>query len=104
MLSHFPAGIGPGPRDDDHDRQPASVLASLYGFTLPEETVHQAEQQREQVTEAVDADPQVKEIVDQLERTYDLDEEGEPDENETPALSPQVEDFLREMERRFRRE
>ena len=80
------------------------ILASLYGFTLPEETVHQAEQQREQVTEAVDADPQVKEIVDQLERTYDLDEEGEPDENETPALSPQVEDFLREMERRFRRE
>ncbi len=81
------------------------ILASLYGFSLPDETIHQAELQREQINEAVAADPQVKDIVDQLERSYDLPAgEDEPDEAETPALSPQVEDFLREMERRFRRE
>lgn len=84
------------------------ILSSLYGFVLPEESIHQAEQQREQINEAVDTNPQVQEIVDELEQSYDnrsghppTDEErwGEPRE-----LSPQVEDFLREMERRFRRE
>ena len=81
------------------------ILSSLYGFSLPDETIHQAELQREQINEAVDTDPQVKEIVDQLENSYDLHGGGD-DRNEagTQALSPQVEDFLREMERRFRRE
>jgi hypothetical protein len=83
-----------------------NILASLYGFSLPDETIHQAELQREQINEAVASDPQVKEIVDQLENTYDLrgGKDDGPDEAETPALSPQVEDFLREMERRFRPE
>ena len=82
------------------------ILAALYGFTLPDETIHQAELQRDQINEAVNTDPQVKEIVEQLETTFDLPTGGEDgeDETETPALSPQVEDFLREMERRFRRE
>jgi hypothetical protein len=82
------------------------ILSSLYGFSLPEENIHQAELQREQINEAVDANPQVKEIVTQLENSFDVRGEGEDegDEGEPPALSPQVEDFLREMERRFRRE
>jgi len=82
------------------------ILASLYGFTLPEDTIRQAELQREQINEAVGTNPQVKEIVDQLENTFDRVDDGDDslDEAEPPALSPQVEDFLREMERRFRRD
>ena len=80
-----------------------NILASLYGFSLPEEAIHQAELQREQINEAVDTNPQVKEIVDQLENSYDMDD-GEADGEEPPELSPQVEDFLREMERRFKRD
>jgi hypothetical protein len=79
------------------------ILASLYGFVLPEEAVHQADLQREQVNEAVASDPQVKEIVDQLETSFDRGD-AEDDEAEPSGLSPQVEDFLREMERRFRRD
>ena len=81
------------------------ILAALYGFTLPDETIHQAELQRDHLNEAVNTDPQVKEIVDQLEASYDLrDGAADPEDGDSPALSPQVEDFLREMERRFRRD
>ena len=84
------------------------ILSSLYGFVLPEESIHQAEQQRDQINEAVDTNPQVQEIVDELEQSYDNRAgraSSEDDQwGETPELSPQVEDFLREMERRFRRE
>lgn len=97
--------------DDDYigTMRLQEILGSLYGFALPEESIHQAQLQREQINEAVDANPQVQEIVEHLEHSYDnraghLGDDEEDDTDEPPPLSPQVEDFLREMERRFRRE
>jgi predicted ATP-grasp superfamily ATP-dependent carboligase len=80
------------------------ILSSIYGFTLPEEMIKQAEGQREQINEAVEENPQVKEIIHHLEHSFDSQVEEPEDEGESQGLSPQVEEFLREMERRFRKE
>jgi hypothetical protein len=80
-----------------------SILSSLYNLPLPEDGIQKAQQQRDQINDAVESNPQVKEIVEHLERSFDGRAENF-DEEEPPPLSPEVEDFLREMERRFRRE
>jgi hypothetical protein len=80
------------------------IISGLYDIPVPEESINRAERQREQISSAVDANPQVKEIVEQLEETYDARVSEKEAEQEPPALSPDVEEFLREMERRFRRE
>ncbi len=80
------------------------ILSTVYGFPLPEDVIQKAEGQREQINEAIEDDPQVQEIIRHLEHSFDSQMEEPEDEGETPGLSPQVEEFLREMERRFRRE
>ena len=79
------------------------VLGSLYGLPVDEVVVHQAEQQRKYIDHAVDSDAQVKEIVTQLEAHYDSRMTG-MEKKEMPQLSPQIEKFLKEMERLFRRD
>jgi len=80
------------------------ILSSMYGFPLPEEGIKKAEAQREQITEAVEDNPQVQEIIRHLEHSFDAHIEETEDSGEPTKLSPEVEDFLREMERRFRKE
>jgi len=82
-----------------------SILSSMYGLPLPEDGIEKAQAQQEQIDEAVESNPQVKEIIEHLERSFDGHGEHQGDSEEEPEpLSPEVEDFLREMERRFRRE
>jgi len=80
------------------------IISSLYDIPVPEESMNRAQRQREQISAAVAGNPQVQEIVEQLEETYDARVSEREAEQEPPALSPDVEEFLREMERRFRRE
>ncbi len=80
------------------------ILSSLYGIPVPEESVSRAQRQREQINAAVAGNPQVQEILEQLEETYDAGANTPLETEEPPPLSPEVEKFLREMERRFRRE
>ena len=81
------------------------IISSLYDIPVPEESINRAERQREQISAAVAGNPQVQEIVEQLEETYDARiSESSGEEEPPPPLSPDVEEFLREMERRFRRE
>ena len=80
------------------------IISDLYDIPVSEESINRAQRQREQISAAVDGNPQVQEIVEQLEETYDARISEREAEHEPPALSPDVEDFLREMERRFRRE
>jgi hypothetical protein len=80
------------------------IISSLYDIPVPEESMNRAQRQREQISAAVAGNPQVQEIVEQLEETYDARASEKEAEQEPPALSPDVEEFLREMERRFRRE
>jgi len=80
------------------------IIAALYGIPVSEETMNRARRQREQINAAVVDNTQVQEILEQLEETYDQRANKKEEDEEPPTLSPQVEEFLREMERRFRRE
>ena len=77
------------------------VLCTLYDLPLDEADVEKAEQQRREISLAVDREPELKTIVAQLETYYDARTRREKEE-EMPRLSPEVERFLREIDRRFR--
>ena len=81
------------------------IISSLYDIPVSDDSRNRARRQREQINTAVAENEQVQDILAELEESYDarLREEEEKDEPPAP-LSPQVEDFLSEMERRFRRE
>ena len=80
------------------------ILSSLYGIPAYDDIIARARRQREQIDEAISDNSQVQEILEQLEKSYDARMTSKEEPEEPPALSPQVEDFLREMERRFRPE
>jgi len=80
------------------------VISSMYGIPVDEASIVEAERQREQINAEVARNPQMQGIVGQLEHSYDARIREEKDKEEFPTLSPEVEEFLREMERRFRRE
>jgi len=77
------------------------VLGSLYDLPEDETYVRRAEQQLEQINAALDKNPQLKAIVEQLESHYEAQARRRKEE-EMPRLSPEVERFLMEMDRRFR--
>ncbi len=77
------------------------VLSSLYDLPKDESYITKAERQREQIDAAMDKNPQLRAIVEQLENHYDARAERRKEE-EMPRLSPEVERFLAEMDRRFR--
>jgi predicted ATP-grasp superfamily ATP-dependent carboligase len=77
------------------------VLSSLYNLPLDEEYVEKAEQQLEQLNLALDKNPQLKATIEQLEAHYEARAQSQQDE-EKQKLSPEVERFLTEMEKRFR--
>ena len=78
------------------------VLHSLYGFPTEEGYRQKAKNQLEQINAALEKNPELKTIVTQLESHYDARVAKREAEEETPRLSPEVEKFLNEMERRFR--
>jgi Asp-tRNA(Asn)/Glu-tRNA(Gln) amidotransferase C subunit len=77
------------------------VLSSLYNLTVDEAYIGKAKQQLEQISLAVDRNPQLKATVEQLEHHYEARARRRKEE-ETPRLSPEVERFLTEMEKRFK--
>ena len=78
-----------------------TVLGSLYDIPRDESYIKKAEQQLEQISLALDKNPKMKSIVEQMEARYEA-RVNKKREEETPRLSPEVERFLTEMERRFR--
>lgn len=78
-----------------------NVLGSLYDIPVDETYIERAERQREQINSALDKNPQLKAIVKQLETHYEARTERKKEE-ETPRLSPEIERFLAEMDKRFR--
>jgi predicted ATP-grasp superfamily ATP-dependent carboligase len=77
------------------------ALGSLYGLPMDEAYLRKAEQQLEQIDAALDKNPQLKATIEHLETRYEARAERSKEE-ETPQLSPEVERFLTEMDRRFR--
>jgi predicted ATP-grasp superfamily ATP-dependent carboligase len=77
------------------------ILTTLYGIPVDQAYIDKSKQQLEQINMALDSNPQLKAIIQQLESHYNSRTEKKK-EQETPRLSPEVERFLAEMERRFR--
>lgn len=80
-----------------------NILSAMYHIPVDENLVNRAARQLEQINTALDNNPQLKSIVKQLEHHYDTRNET-PEERETTPLSPEVEKFLAEMDKRFREE
>ncbi|MBI4188593.1 MAG: PAC2 family protein [Chloroflexi bacterium] len=77
------------------------VLGSLYNLPEDAEYARKAEQQMEQINQALEGNPQLKVIVEQLETHYEARAQRKKEE-ERPKLSPEIEKFLMEMDKRFR--
>ncbi|MBI3930517.1 MAG: PAC2 family protein [Chloroflexi bacterium] len=77
------------------------MLGPLYDVPRDESYIRKAEQQLEQISLALDKNPQLRAIVEELETRYEA-RANKRQEEETPRLSPEIEKFLSEMERRFR--
>jgi predicted ATP-grasp superfamily ATP-dependent carboligase len=78
-----------------------NILSSIYGIPINDAYVENAERQQEQINIALDNNPQLKSIVKQLEIHYESRNERR-EEKDTPRLSPEIERFLAEMDKRFR--
>jgi len=78
-----------------------AVLGSLYDIPVDDNYAKKAEQQLEQIQAAMEKNPQLKNIVEHLETRYD-ERARQSKGEETTRLSPEIEKFLNEMERRFR--
>ncbi len=77
------------------------ILSSIYGIPVDQSIENNALRQTEQINTALDGNPQLKSVVKQLENLYDNRTEYTEDQPAT-ELSPEVEKFLAEMDRRFR--
>ncbi len=78
-----------------------AILGSMYDIPMDDAYTKKAEQQQEQINAALEKNPQLKTIVEHLETRYDGRAQKRKGEEST-QLSPEIEKFLNEMERRFR--
>ncbi|MFC2069732.1 PAC2 family protein [Chloroflexota bacterium] len=78
-----------------------TMLSSIYGIPANESYIKRAEKQRDQINLALNKNPELKTIIEQLETHYEARTERKREE-EVAQLSPEVEKFLAEMDRRFR--
>ncbi|MFH0847823.1 MAG: PAC2 family protein [Chloroflexota bacterium] len=77
------------------------VLSLLYDVAVDENDVRKAEQERKQIDAIVNRSNQLKQALAQLEASYDT-RLAKEEQKKTPELSPEVEKFLKEMDKRFR--
>jgi hypothetical protein len=81
------------------------VISFLYGFSLPKEDMEKAHEQEEQVRliaeQMLKQYPRLGEILKELETHYDA---GVKQDQKETKLSPEVEKFLLDLDRRFRQE
>ena len=79
------------------------VINNLYGIPIDETIVHRAEQQIQDIDIEVNRSRKTKEAVKHLEAYYDA-QSATKQKKEQSGLSPDVENFLKEMENRFRQD
>jgi predicted ATP-grasp superfamily ATP-dependent carboligase len=77
------------------------ILSSIYNIPVDQSIENNAQRQMEQINTALDSNPQLKSVVKQLENLYDNKSE-QMEDHSTTELSPEVQNFLAEMDRRFR--
>ena len=95
--------------EEDHRGQERllRLLSPIYRFSLGElaSIERQGDRQYEEIDRMAQGDPRVQSLVTQLEESYDSErlgvsvDEGASDGPEPPSLSPDLERFLRDLER-----
>ena len=75
------------------------MVSSIYGIPVDKEYYERAQQQAEELNQALIRNPQLKDIIKEMEAEYGQHPRRRP-ERQRP-LSPEIERFLNEMERRF---
>jgi len=78
------------------------LLGALYNVGTDEAYARKSERQLEQINQALEKNPRLKAIVKEVEAQYEARAGGQKEDKSPPPLSPEVERFLSEMERRFR--
>lgn len=100
LVVHLPQYV---PLDEDHAGELCllRLLGAFYGLTMDlSEIEKKASQQYMEINRAVELNPQVKEMVSQLEKYYESILQQERGEKGT-KLSPEVEKFLKDISKRF---
>ena len=78
------------------------VLSSIYDLPPDLAPSRRGERQYNELGKAVERNAELKTLIKRMEDQYDAEEAAEEDESSAPAkLSPEVEQFLEEMDRRF---
>lgn len=101
LIVHLPQYV---PLDEDHAGELCllRMLCSIYNLTINLRDIElKATQQNMEISRAVENNPQVKEMVSQLEQFYDHTLQQESGEKGT-KLSPEVERFLKDISKRFK--
>ncbi len=104
MIVHLPSYFM---MEEDYrgEKRLMEIISSLYNFTLPQADIEKANQQEEQVRlvaeKIIEQEPRLGLILKQLEANYDS---RIKEEKEETRLSPEVEKFLHDLERRFRQD
>jgi len=78
------------------------IVSDLYGLSPDSEYYDKARQQLVEIEQALAKNPQLKGIVKELESQYQSGPTAGKPEERPPKMSPEVERFLSEMEKRFR--
>ena len=79
------------------------VINKLYGIPVGEAILHRAAQQLKDIDVEVNRSRKLKDVVTHLETYYDA-QSATRRKKEMPALSLEIENFLKEMENRFRQD
>jgi len=79
------------------------IMNQLYGIPLDEAILRRSAQQIKDIDVEVNCSRKLKEVVTHLETFYDA-QSATKIKKETPPLSPEVENFLKEMENRFKQD
>lgn len=100
LIVHLPQYV---PLDEDHAGELSllRMLGAFYGLSMDLSDIEQkANQQYMEINRAVELNPQVKEMVSQLEKYYESILQQERGEKAN-KLSPEVEKFLKDISKRF---
>jgi hypothetical protein len=77
------------------------AIDAIYGIPVPEDAGEQAEKQAKQMASGAEAflkaRPELRHMLTQLENKYDVTIDG----REQTQLTPEIEEFLQDMSRRF---
>jgi hypothetical protein len=104
MIVHLPSYLMME-EDCRGEKRLMEVISSLYDFAMPQADIEKADQQEEQVRliaeQIIQQEPRLGLILKQLEANYDSTMKEEKAET---RLSPEVEKFLQDLDRRFRQD